>query len=69
VTALEFRLLSAFIRRRGRVLSRQQLIEAGICRKRINQHVTRIRQVFSGVLPGNWSRRRSGGRFLAGGAL
>ena len=23
-----------------------KLIEAGICRKRINQHVTRIRQVF-----------------------
>ncbi|MHB1036910.1 MAG: tyrosine-type recombinase/integrase, partial [Pirellulales bacterium] len=26
--------------------SRQKLIDAGICRKRINQHVTRVRQVF-----------------------
>jgi hypothetical protein len=28
------------------VASRQQLVEAGICRRRINQHITRIRQVF-----------------------
>jgi integrase len=28
------------------VACRQQLIDAGICRKRINQHVTRIRHVF-----------------------
>ena len=28
------------------VVCRQKLIEAGICRKRINQHVGRIRQVF-----------------------
>jgi hypothetical protein len=28
------------------VACRQKLIEAGICRKRINQHVTRIRHVF-----------------------
>ncbi len=28
------------------VACRQKLIEAGICRKRINQHVGRIRQVF-----------------------
>jgi len=28
------------------VASRQKLIEAGICRRRINQHVTRIRQMF-----------------------
>ena len=28
------------------VACRQELIEAGICRKRINQHVTRIRQMF-----------------------
>ena len=28
------------------VACRQKLIDAGICRKRINQHVTRIRQVF-----------------------
>lgn len=30
----------------GLVACRQRLIEAGICRKRINQHVTRIRHVF-----------------------
>jgi hypothetical protein len=28
------------------VACRQKLIEAGICRRRINQHVTRIRHVF-----------------------
>jgi len=28
------------------IVCRQQLIDQGICRKRINQHVTRIRQVF-----------------------
>ena len=28
------------------VACRQKLIEAGVCRKRINQHVTRIRHVF-----------------------
>ena len=28
------------------VACRQQLVDAGICRKRINQHVTRIRRVF-----------------------
>ena len=39
-----------------------QLIEAGICRKRINRHVGRIRQVFKwGVATGTGSRDRLAG--------
>ena len=50
VTALEFRLLSAFIRRRGRVLSRQQLIDAAwgqdtsITDRVIDTHVLNLRK-------------------------
>ena len=50
VTALEFRLLSAFIRRRGRVLSRQQLIDAAwghdtaITDRVVDTHVLNLRK-------------------------
>jgi DNA-binding response OmpR family regulator len=50
VTALEFRLLSTFIRRRGRVLSRQQLIDAtwgpdtSITDRVVDTHVLNLRK-------------------------
>jgi DNA-binding response OmpR family regulator len=50
LTALEFRLLSAFIRRRGRVLSRQQLIDAAwgqdtaLTDRVIDTHVLNLRK-------------------------
>jgi len=50
ITALEFRLLSAFIRRRGRVLSRQQLIDAAwgqdtfITDRVVDTHVLNLRK-------------------------
>jgi DNA-binding response OmpR family regulator len=50
VTALEFRLLSTFIRRRGRVLSRQQIIDAAwgpdtaITDRVIDTHVLNLRK-------------------------
>ena len=50
ITALEFRLLSAFIRRRGRVLSRQQLIDASwgpdtsITDRVVDTHVLNLRK-------------------------
>jgi DNA-binding response OmpR family regulator len=50
ITALEFRLLSAFIRRRGRVLSRQQIIDAAwgqdtaITDRVIDTHVLNLRK-------------------------
>jgi DNA-binding response OmpR family regulator len=50
ITALEFRLLSVFIRRRGRVLSRQQLIDAAwgrdtfITDRVVDTHVLNLRK-------------------------
>lgn len=50
VTALEFRLLSAFIRRRGRVLSRDQIIDAAwgrdtyIADRVVDTHVLNLRK-------------------------
>jgi DNA-binding response OmpR family regulator len=50
ITALEFRLLSTFIRRRGRVLSRQQLIDAvwgrdtSITDRVVDTHVLNLRK-------------------------
>ena len=50
ITALEFRLLSAFVRRRGRVLSRQQIIDAAwgqetaITDRVIDTHVLNLRK-------------------------
>jgi len=50
ITALEFRLLAAFIRRRGRVLSRQQLIDAAwgpdtsITDRVVDTHVLNLRK-------------------------
>jgi len=50
VTALEFRLLSAFIRSRGRVLSRQQIIDAAwgedtsITDRVVDTHVLNLRK-------------------------
>jgi len=50
ITALEFRLLSAFIRRRGRVLSRLQLIDAAwgpdtsITDRVVDTHVLNLRK-------------------------
>jgi len=50
ITALEFRLLAAFIRRRGRVLSRQQLIDASwgpdtsITDRVVDTHVLNLRK-------------------------